>query len=220
MPLSLLASIVLPAPGGPQRSRLWPPDAATSSARRGRTWPRTSARSPSAGWETSGGDVGAGARSADSGSFNAWSASGSDRTTRTSSPSTTLASAAFCGGSSKRHNPRRRAAIAIGKTPRMPLMAPSSDSSPSTTVSSMARRFSWPDVASKPSAMGRSKDDPALRTSAGARFTVMRCAGNVNPEFLIAARTRSRLSRTVASGRPTMVKWGSPNDTSTSMWTA
>ena len=31
---SRLASIVLPAPGGPVRSRLWPPAAATSSARR------------------------------------------------------------------------------------------------------------------------------------------------------------------------------------------
>jgi len=98
------------------------------------------------------------------------------------------------------------AAIAIGSTPRMPLMAPSRDSSPSTTVSSMARRVSWPDVARRPSAIGKSNDDPALRTSAGARFTVMRCGGNGNPEFLIAARTRSRLSRTVASGSPTIVK--------------
>jgi hypothetical protein len=36
------------------------------------------------------------------------------------------------------------------------------------------------------------------------RFTVTRCGGNSNPEFLIALRTRSRLSRTVASGRPTI----------------
>ena len=33
------------------------------------------------------------------------------------------------------------------------------------------------------------------------------------------ARTRSRLSRTLASGRPTIVKQGKPNDTSTSTWT-
>jgi hypothetical protein len=35
----------------------------------------------------------------------------------------------------------------------------------------------------------------------------------------MAERTRSRLSRTVASGSPTIVKWGSPNETSTSIWT-
>ena len=38
-------SIVLPVPGGPASSRLWPPAAASSSARRARSWPRTSARS-------------------------------------------------------------------------------------------------------------------------------------------------------------------------------
>ena len=42
------ASIVLPVPGGPVRRRLWSPAAATSSARRARSWPRTSARSGTA----------------------------------------------------------------------------------------------------------------------------------------------------------------------------
>ena len=42
-----LASIVLPAPGGPTSSRLWPPAAATSSARRPSACPCTSARSGS-----------------------------------------------------------------------------------------------------------------------------------------------------------------------------
>ena len=35
----------------------------------------------------------------------------------------------------------------------------------------------------------------------------------------MALRTRSRLSRTLASGRPTIVNPGSPNDTSTSTCT-
>ena len=39
------ASSVLPAPGGPTSSRLWPPASATSSAQRACCWPRTSARS-------------------------------------------------------------------------------------------------------------------------------------------------------------------------------
>ena len=43
------ASIVFPVPGGPASRRLWPPAAAISSARRARSWPRTSARSGSGG---------------------------------------------------------------------------------------------------------------------------------------------------------------------------
>ena len=219
MPASLLASIVLPAPGGPVSSRLCPPAAATSSARRGSSWPRTSDKSPSAAGGGGGGEARTSGRRACSGRFSASSASGSDRAVQTSRPSTTHASAAFCGGRSRRVSPRRRAATAIGRTPRMPLMAPSSESSPRTTVSSIAWRVRQPEVASRPSAIGRSNDEPALRTSAGARLTVMRWWGNSNPEFLMAERTRSRLSRTVASGKPTIVKWGSPNDTSTSMCT-
>jgi len=45
MPGRRAASIDLPAPGGPQKSRLWPPQAATSSARLASAWPCTSARS-------------------------------------------------------------------------------------------------------------------------------------------------------------------------------
>jgi hypothetical protein len=39
MPGNRRASIVLPAPGGPIISRLCPPAAATSSARRANAWP-------------------------------------------------------------------------------------------------------------------------------------------------------------------------------------
>ena len=39
------ANSVLSLPGGPLMSRLWPPAAATSSARLAYSWPRTSARS-------------------------------------------------------------------------------------------------------------------------------------------------------------------------------
>ena len=42
------ASIVLPVPGAPSNSRLWPPAAAISSASSGAAWPLTSARSGSA----------------------------------------------------------------------------------------------------------------------------------------------------------------------------
>ena len=67
-----------------------------------------------------------------------------------------------------------------------------------------------------PTAVGKSKAAPSFRRSAGARLTVMRSSGNSKPELLIAARTRSRLSRTVESGRPTVVNEGNPDVTSTS----
>lgn len=71
-----------------------------------------------------------------------------------------------------------------------------------------------------PSAIGRSNAAPAFRRSAGARLTVTRPPGNGKPELRIAVRTRSRLSRTVRSGSPTMVNPGSPSETSTSTETA
>src|SRR5688572_30398694 len=71
-----------------------------------------------------------------------------------------------------------------------------------------------------PSAIGKSNDAPALRTSAGARLTVIFVGGNSKPELRIALLTRSRLSRTLVSGRPTIVNDGRPNDTSTSTLTA
>ena len=45
---SRAASMDLPAPGGPTMSRLWPPAAATSSARLALSWPLMSLRSVSA----------------------------------------------------------------------------------------------------------------------------------------------------------------------------
>ena len=70
----------------------------------------------------------------------------------------------------------------------------------------MSRRVTCPAAASTPSAIGRSNDEPALRMSAGARLTVTRCGGNSKPELRIALRTRSRLSRTLASGKPDHLK--------------
>src|SRR5437870_1096841 len=83
----------------------------------------------------------------------------------------------------------------------------------------MWRRSTTPCAARMPRAIGRSNEAPAFLTSAGARLTVTRWAGNSNPEFRIALLTRSRLSRTLASGRPTIVNAGKPNATSTSTWT-
>src|ERR1039458_5332599 len=98
-------------------------------------------------------------------------------------------------------------------------MDPSSESSPRITRSAIWRRWTLPCAASTPRAIGKSNAAPALRTSAGARLTTIRWAGNSKPELRMALLTRSRLSRTLASGRPTIVKPGKPNDTSTSTWT-
>ena len=67
-----------------------------------------------------------------------------------------------------------------------------------------------PAAARMPTAIARSNPGPALRRYAGARFAVIRCCGNSKPEFWIAARTRSRASRTALSPRPTIVNAGRP----------
>ncbi len=113
-------------------------------------------------------------------------------------------------------NPSRRALAAIGSTPRVAWIDPSRDNSPSSTVSAISRRSTMPDAARMPRAIGKSNEEPALRTSAGARLTVMRCGGNSKPELRMALRTRSRLSLTLVSGRPTIVNDGKPYPTSTS----
>ena len=65
-------------------------------------------------------------------------------------------------------------------------------------------------------AIGRSRPAPPLRTPDGARLTVTRRSGQGKPLESTAARTRSRASRTAASGRPTTVKPGRPLETWTS----
>src|SRR5580704_728247 len=71
-----------------------------------------------------------------------------------------------------------------------------------------------------PTAMGRSKRPPSLGKSAGDKFTVMRPAGKSNPAVSSAERTRSLLSRTTASGSPTMAKAGNPGPKCTSTRTS
>src|SRR5882724_9774588 len=72
----------------------------------------------------------------------------------------------------------------------------------------MRPSMTTPVAARMPSAIGRSNEAPSLRRSAGARFTVIRSDGNAKPAFRMALRTRSRLSRTAESGRPTVVTVG------------
>jgi hypothetical protein len=67
-----------------------------------------------------------------------------------------------------------------------------------------------------PTATGRSRPVPCFLRWPGARFTVIRRAGKEKPLFWMAERTRSRLSRTAASGSPTTLSAGRPPAVSTS----
>jgi hypothetical protein len=62
--------------------------------------------------------------------------------------------------------------------------------------------------------------DHRKETSAGARFTVIRRGGSVNPEFTRAALTRSLLSLTAPAGSPTISHCGNPGAASTSTITS
>ena len=72
----------------------------------------------------------------------------------------------------------------------------------------------------EPDSDGKIEPRAPLRTPDGARFTVTRRSGQGRPLESTAARTRSRASRTAASGNPTMAKPGSPFETWTSTVTA
>ena len=215
------ASIVLPLPGGPSSSRLCPPAAAISSARNGSSCPRTSARSSSSAGRFAsagaGADGGAGGTSPPSSSV-ADLAQGRDRQ-RSRSPRP--------GPPPPPARARRRARRDLrGVRPRRPRARPGRRV-PRRSATARRRRPSGraasaehcPLAASRPTASAASKPGPTLRRCAGARFAVMRRAGNSKPELRIAACTRSRASRTAASASPTTRKVGSPGRMSTSTHT-
>src|SRR6266702_4272754 len=124
-------------------------------------------------------------------------------------PSTSAASSALPGGRTNAR-PSRAARQVIASAPRTGRSSPLSESSPANSYFEMPSASSWREAARMPSAIGRSNRPLSLGSSAGARLTVMRRAGNSKREFTSAARTRSRLSFTSVSGRPTMVNEGRP----------
>ena len=120
--------------------------------------------------------------------------------------------AASCALASGRMKQRLSSAAcrAMAKAPRIGRNSPESESSPANSCPSRLLGGICALAARMPSAMGRSKRPDSLGRSAGARFTVIRLPGNSKPELTMAARTRSRASRTSVSGRPTSVIPGSP----------
>lgn len=127
----------------------------------------------------------------------------------TSSPAPTLLAAPVSRRLPSASSPRA-VPQAIAKAPRIGLSAPVSDSSPANSRPASTPGGNCPLAARMPRAIGRSKRPDSLGRSAGARLTVMRRTGKSKPQFCRAARTRSRLSRTSRSGRPTIENEGRP----------
>ena len=135
------------------------------------------------------------------------------------SPQASAASAAFSAGTYRACTPLAAAVRAMGSTPDTGRRLPSSASSP-RKAASFGGGSICPAEERTASSRGRSYTGPVLRTSAGARLTVMRRSGHLNPRLRAAAWTRSPLSRTAESGRPTMERAGIPPETSASTATA
>ena len=199
-------------PGGPTIRRLWPPAAAISSARRASACPLTSAKSADGRASVGRRPAGAAPRGGRAGRSARATASASEshrddaRAPRRPPPRRALADGSRIerepvaprGGGDRQHAARGLDAAVERQ------FAEQHD------VVHLRAASTTPLAARTPRAIGRSNDEPALRTSAGARFTVTRCGGNSKPEFRMALRTRSRLSRTLGSGRPTIVNDGKP----------
>ena len=214
-PGNRVANMVLPAPAGPTISRWWPPAAATSRARRPNGWPRTSARSGAFGGSSSSGPRGRSGhgpcpRRAPTRALNVAAVLVLTRGTR-------QASRPQDGGTTTPSSPL---AATRGSMPGTRRREPSRPSSAMNAKPASGPVPTWPSAASTPSAMARSRPEPALRKPEGARLTVMRFWGQLKPLEMRAARTRSRASRHDVSGRPTTRNPGSPLLTWTSTLTA
>ena len=105
--------------------------------------------------------------------------------------------------------PASRSARVRASAPRTGRSRPSRASSPNRPRCASSSDSKTPSAARMPTAMGRSSPAPPFRRLAGARFTVTLRPGNVRPMPEMAARTRVALSRTDASGSPTISTQGS-----------
>ena len=196
----------LPAPGGPTISRLCPPAAAISSARLATSCPFTCLRSGP--WPDGSTSPGVGALS------RPWplkwliSASKSGAASTSTDPA--QAASLPCAAGQISPSASAPACSAASSTPGDGAIRPSSPSSPTTRYSASASTSTTPIAPSSASAIGRSKCAPSLGRSAGDRLTTIRFGGSASPIAAIAPRTRSRLSATALSPRPTTLKAGRP----------
>ncbi len=135
--------------------------------------------------------------------------SSSERAESTCAPGASAASPADAAGTI---NTRLAdfAASAIASAPRTGRKSPFKPNSPANSNSASRLPGSCPVAASSEIAMGRSNRPDSLGISAGARFAVSLRYGNSKPAVWMAARTRSRDSRTSTSGSPTRLKLALP----------
>ena len=105
--------------------------------------------------------------------------------------------------------------MTVGNTPVTGRKSPFNASSPKNTIPSVSA-CNFPFALSRLTATGKSNDEPSLRTYAGARLTVILCAGKSNALFLSALLTRSLDSLTAVSGKPTISYEGIPRARSVS----
>src|SRR5207253_5428778 len=91
------------------------------------------------------------------------------------------ASRAFSSGTMRREIFLPRASMAMGRAPRTPRTPPSSDNSPTNRQSGTSFLLRPPYAPRIPSAIGKSKPEPSLRMSAGAKLMVMWVKGDVIP---------------------------------------
>ena len=184
-----LASIVLPAPGGPMKRMLWPPAQATSSARLAAIWPRTSRKST----EYCAASASICAASTRNGRERF---GGIDQIRRLRQrlhgedwmPSTTAASRALASGTTIIAMPLARARQALQTARREPgeRCRRAKLAKEHALIEVFPKKCPW--HPRRPSAMGRSNAEPSLRMSAGARLMVTLWAqGNQSRNF--AART-------------------------------
>jgi hypothetical protein len=171
------ASIVLPVPGGPLSRLLWAPAAAITRACTASGCPRTSLRSGLFRAVQVGARLGWGSGSG-APPLSTRAALESRSTTPTVSPSTSVASPAREGASTSISRPAFLVASATASVPWQARTSPSSESSPKSACVSSRSPGICPLAASTPQASARSKPGPIFGTSAGARFAVMRRAGN------------------------------------------
>ena len=216
MPGRHAASSDLPAPGGPTISRLCPPAAAISSARLAVSCPFTCLRSGPA--------TGGSAFPAAGGAIwpvpFRWLTSANKSGAATTSMRPAHAASGPCAAGQISPRSSSEAWSAASNTPGAGAIRPSRPSSPTATNSLSVSASTTPIAASSASAIGRSKCDPSLGRSAGERLTVIRLGGSARPIAPKAPRTRSRLSATALSARPTTMKLGRPGSNCTCTSTA
>ena len=135
-------------------------------------------------------------------------------------PSTIEASAAVAEGRTTAFFPRLRASRAMGRAPFTGRISPVSANSPATKHRSSRGSSALSAAATIPIAIGRSKLGPSFLMSAGARLIVVRSRGQRNALLAIAVVTRSLLSFTAVSGKPTTTIFGSPEPVFTSISTS